>query len=64
MGAKIQPGNAAPNSGQYAIVGPRGGATNQERTAVRGKPMPPTPKSGQSYVLVDGTKNGAGRGRK
>lgn len=64
MGRTIRPGNAAPNSGQYVIVGPRGGATNQERTAVRGKPMPPTPKPGQSYVLVDRTKNGAGRGSK
>ncbi len=64
MGTTIRPGDAAPNSGQYAIVGPRGGLTNQERTAVRGKPMPPTPKAGQSYVLVDRTKNAAGRGSK
>lgn len=64
MGANIKPGAAAPKSGQYEIVGPRGGPTGQERTAVRGKPMPPTPKAGQQYTLVDGTKNGAGRGKK
>lgn len=64
MGSSIKPGNTAPKSGQYVIVGPRGGSTGEERTAVRGKPMPPTPKPGQSYVLVDGTKNGAGRGNK
>ena len=64
MGISIKSGKPAPHSGQYLIVGPRGGSTGQERTAVRGKPMPPTPKAGQSYVLADGTKNGAGKGKK
>ena len=48
-------------SGQYEIVGPRGGHTGVEVTSVKGKPLPPTPKSGQSYVLVDPTKNGSGK---
>ena len=43
------------------IVGPRGGHTGVEVTSVKGKPLPPTPKSGQSYVLVDPTKNGSGK---
>jgi hypothetical protein len=56
-------GQDAPLSGQYEIVGPRGGHTGEERTAIRGKTLPPTPKSGQSYVPVDATKNGAGKKR-
>ena len=48
----------APKSGQYKEVGPRGGfVSNTEITAVQGKPMPPTDKSGNSYVLVDSKKN-------
>jgi hypothetical protein len=39
-------------------VGPRGGnAGNLEVTAVKGKPMPPTDKPGQKYVLVDPTEH-------
>lgn len=56
----LRPGQATPASGQYEIVGPRGGRTGEERTSVRGEPLPPTPKSGQGYVLVDPTRNGAG----
>ena len=61
MGEKLKSGQSAPVSGQYEIVGPRGGRTGEERTAIQGRPLPPTPKSGQSYVPVDPTKNGAGR---
>jgi len=57
----IKPGTPAPISGQYAIVGPRGGRTGDERTSTQGHPLPPTPQSGQGYVAVDATKNGAGR---
>ena len=56
-----KPGTSAPRSGQYDIIGPRGGNTGEERTATRGNTLPPTPKPGQSYRLVDPTKNGAGR---
>lgn len=57
----LKSGTQAPRSGQYELVGPRGGRTGQERTVVRGEPMPPTPKPGMSYKLVDPSKNGAGR---
>lgn len=57
----FKPGEKAPNSGQYEIVGPRGGRTGKERTVTKNEPMPPTEKPGQSYVLVDGTKNKSGR---
>lgn len=56
-----KPGEKASQSGQYEIVGPRGGRTGAERTVVKGEPLPPTPKPGQSYVMNDPTKNGAGK---
>ncbi|MBI5960781.1 MAG: hypothetical protein HY866_18725 [Chloroflexi bacterium] len=50
------PGQKAPESGQYEIVGPRGGdAGGQERTVVKGKTLPPTPKPDQKYQIVDKT---------
>jgi hypothetical protein len=58
-----KPGETAPASGQYAIVGRRGGKTSVERTVVRGETLPPTPKSGQSYRIVDRTHNKSGHGR-
>lgn len=58
---KVNPGKLAPKSGQYEIVGPRGGHTGKEVTVPKGHTMPPTPKSGQSYNLVDPTKNKSGR---
>jgi len=60
----IPPGTPAPASGQYEIVGPRGGGTGVERTVVRREPLPPTPRAGQQYVLVDPTNNGAGKPKK
>ena len=59
----LKPGTPAPNSGQVEIVGPRGGRTGEERTVIRDKPLPPTPQPGQGYIVVDRTRNGAGRGR-
>jgi hypothetical protein len=61
MTSKVKPGQPAPRSGEYGIVGPRGGATGQERTAIKGKPMPPTPKPGQSYEMDRPAHNGAGK---
>lgn len=61
MAKTMKPGATATRSGQYGIVGPRGGDTGQERTVTRGKPLPPTPKPGQTYKLVDPTKNKSGR---
>ena len=56
----LKPGQTAPNSGQYKIVGPRGG-NGPERTVTKGEPMPPTPKPGSTYKLVDPSDNGAGK---
>ena len=57
MTKTFKPGQKAPDSGQYEIVGPRGGGTGDERTIVRKEPFPPTSQSGQKYRLVDLTKN-------
>ena len=57
----LKPGQKAPASGQYGVVGPRGGKINHEVTVVKGEPMPPTTKTGQTYVMNDPTKNKSGR---
>ncbi|MDN3297489.1 hypothetical protein ACLGI4_14990 [Streptomyces sp. HMX112] len=51
-GKKLNPGMPAPASGQYR---PTGGGS--EVTAVKGKSLPPTPKKGQGWKLVDKTKH-------
>lgn len=61
MGKSYKPGGKAPPSGQYEIIGQRGGRTGEERTVVKGEPLPPTPKPGQSYLPVDPTKNKSGQ---
>lgn len=51
----LKPGQIALRSGQYEIV--RGGrGTGVERTVTQGEPLPPTPKPGDTYTLVDPTK--------
>lgn len=57
MGNTFKPGEKANYSGQYEMVGPRGGRTGIERTVVKGEPLPPTKQKGQSYILVDKTKH-------
>lgn len=53
----LSPGEPTPQSGQYGLVGPRGGKVGPEVTSTKGNPLPPTQKSGQGYVLVDPTKH-------
>jgi len=60
--AKFKPGEKAPVSAQYEIVGPRGGRTGEERTATKGETLPPTPEPGQTYRIADRTKNKSGQG--
>ena len=52
-----KPGEKAKDSGQYPIVGPRGGDTGKERTVTKEEPFPPTPKKGQGYGTPDKTKH-------
>jgi hypothetical protein len=61
MSKIMKPGTEAEQSGQYEQIGPRGGRTGEERTVTRGEPLPPTPKPGMGYVLVDRTKHKSGR---
>lgn len=52
------PGEVVPQSGQFEIVGPRGGRiAGVERTGVEGKRLPPTPEPGLKYKLVDPTQH-------
>jgi hypothetical protein len=52
------PGQNTPASGQYEIVGPRGGDRGgREVTSVEGKPLPPVPEPGLRLKLVDKTKH-------
>ena len=51
-----RPGEKAPASGQYRPVG--GG---NEVTVPKGHTMPPSPKPGKPWVLVDPSKNKSGR---
>jgi hypothetical protein len=53
---KLRSGQEAPFSGQYEMIGPRGGLTGVERTVVKGEPLPPTLSAGQRYRLVDKTR--------
>lgn len=52
----FKPGEICPASGQYAIVNRDGNPIGAERTVVNGASFPPTPESGQRYVLVDPTQ--------
>lgn len=56
-----KPGEKAPVSGQYGIVGPKGGKTGTEVTVTKGETLPPTPKPGQGFVVVDVTKHKSGK---
>ncbi len=57
MAKTYKPGEKAVTSGQYAIIGQRGGKTGVERTVVKGEPFPPTRRSGEKFILVDKTKH-------
>jgi len=57
MPKQFKPGAIAPKSGQYEILGPRGGRTGNERTVTKGEPLPPPPKPKETYILVDKTKH-------
>jgi hypothetical protein len=61
MAKTFKPGESAPVSAQYEIIGSRGGRTGEERQSEKGNPLPPTPKPGQSYLPVDPVHNKSGR---
>lgn len=49
---RFSPGEKVSDSGQYKNT-----STGTEVTGVEGKRLPPTPESGQKYVLADKTKH-------
>ncbi len=55
--ARLKSGMTVNASGQYEIINRVGNRTGVERTVTKGEPLPPTPKSGQSYRLADRTKH-------
>jgi len=61
MAKTLRPGQTAPTSGQYKVIGPRGGDQKVEVTVVKGEPMPPTAKPGMGYQLTDKTKHKSGK---
>jgi hypothetical protein len=61
MADELRPGQEAPRSGQYEQMGLRGARTGQEDTSGRGDALPPKPRRGMSYELVDATKHKSGR---
>jgi len=50
MAGKLKSGNKAPSSGDYTIVGPRGGTIRPGVSMDKGETMPPTPKPNQGFV--------------
>lgn len=57
---KLKPGNKAPASGQYEVIGSRGEKINHEVTVVKGEPLPPTQRQGKDmFWLIQRTINQA-----
>lgn len=52
MSKTFKPGELAPKSAIYDMVGPRGGLTGEQKVSTRDKPLPPTDKPGQVYVVA------------
>jgi len=53
--APLSPGHPAHVSGQYKMIGPRGGRTGIERTSTEGRLLPPILQPRQKYIPVDPT---------
>ena len=53
----LKPGEKAPKSGQYEVIGPDGEDKDREVTSVKGNPLPPGQEAGTRYELVDETKH-------
>ena len=52
MSKTFKPGQPAPVSAIYNMVGPRGGRTGEQVASTATKPLPPTQKPGQGYVVA------------
>jgi hypothetical protein len=64
MSMDLKPGEKAPVSGLYELIGPRGGHTGKERTVARGEVLPPTPEPGMEYRIAERARNKSGHNPK
>ena len=64
MKREMKPGEEAPVSGLYELIGPRGGHTGRERTVAKGEVLPPTPKAGMGYRISERAHNKSGHDQK
>jgi hypothetical protein len=64
MKKQFKPGETAPVSALYEILGPRGGHTGKERTVVKGEVLPPTPEPGMEYRISERAHNKSGHNPK
>ncbi|MBB6021864.1 hypothetical protein HNR77_002959 [Paenibacillus sp. JGP012] len=49
MSKPLKSGNSAPKTGDYKVLGPRGGTIKTGVTVKQGDTLPPTPKKNQTY---------------
>lgn len=54
---EYRPGEIVPESGQYPVVGPKGGDKGYEVTSTKGEPFPPLPEKGWGFGEPDKTKH-------
>lgn len=52
-----KPGRIAERSGQYPVVGPKGGDKGYEVTVTKGEPFPPVPEKDWGFGSPDLTKH-------
>lgn len=64
MAKKLNPGEIAPASGLYELIGPRGGHTGKERTVSKGEVLPPPPKAGMTYTIATRAHNKSGHNKR
>jgi hypothetical protein len=64
MKRNLKPGEEAPVSGLYELIGPRGGHTGKQRTVARGEVLPPKPKAGMEYRIAQRAHNKSGHNAK
>lgn len=50
--SEFKPGNTAPKSGEYQVVGPRGGKTGDQVTMQQGTTFPPTDRPNMHFEKV------------
>ncbi len=60
MAKEFKPGEKAPKSGIYDVIGPRGGDTGKQVIAEKGDPLPPTRRPGEKYELSQAAKHESG----